>query len=198
MRFVALNKKEDWAENCVLHHGPMRPAEKGLNDEVLGVVDSFPQQILQSERAKINFANWTQNPVVQPNPYFWYCDVCKVLYGVVLGEWIRTQWNKEIEPLIEVATQNVTDKIIDRTPPFKGATMCPHCHSWRHIIHTEVNGTGEHMHITQIHYCINCKGTDKIVTGSSQSIQKQIVNDFMKDNMTLEGLIGERNPIKLT
>jgi hypothetical protein len=191
MRFVQVDR-DQWVENCTLCHVAMKPIDSG-GQTFLGVVESFPQGVLLSERAQLNFQNWECNPIIQP-PY-WFCESCKTVWGVVFGWWTKTQFKGEIEALpATYMSASGVERLVDYTPPFKGASMCPHCHTWRHIVDTVVQGIGDDQEITNTHFCIECKSTQDIITPS----KKKQRDNFVTENMTLEGLVGDRSPVKLS
>jgi hypothetical protein len=192
MRFTQVDK-EAWVENCVECHVAMRPVDPE-GEQIYGLVESFPIAVIQSERAKINFDNWVANPVIQGTPLHWYCESCKTVWGAVFGAWTKSTWQGEVTPLPPTyISPSGVERVINYNPQFEGASMCPHCHTWRHVINTEVRGIGADQTITRTHFCIECKATQDI---TSPSPEKQ-VNEFIKENMTTEGLVGDRNPAKL-
>ena len=193
MKFTKVDK-EAWVENCVVCHVAMRPVDS-QGEIIFGLASSFPCQILHSVRAKENFDTWSKNPVLLGTPIHWFCETCQTVWGVVFGEWTKSTWQGEIEELAPTRiSPSGVERVIDYSPPFTGASMCPDCHTWRHIINTEIRGLEEDQVITRTHFCVECKTTQDIVSLSPRELREK----FMQNSMSLEGLVGERSPAKLS
>jgi hypothetical protein len=192
MRFTKIDS-DSWVENCIECHCAMRPVDSE-GEQIFGVVESFPQDVIQSERAQVNFDNWKANPILQGNPLFWCCESCNKVWGSVFGWWVKSTWQGEITPLPRTyISASGVERLVDYAIPFEGASMCPHCHTWRHIVNTDIRGIGVEQTITRTHFCVECKSTQDITSPSPE----KLADEFIKENMTMEGLVGERNPAKL-
>jgi len=179
----------EWVENCVEHRIPMEKVLPEQNEVVLAskewIQDHYPVSMIQ-DRDKEKWEQYLFHPLM--NGQLWYCNDCHAVWGVGFkGVWVKSDWQGDIERRFDQPHPISTEMKLQRsTPPYPGATKCPHCHTWREVLTTEVIGNGIDRQIKQTVWCVKCQGSDVIVKSQPSDV---IPENSILERVSLEDLV---------